>query len=188
MSINLILGLTASACFILGNFILHRTWMLTALAMGMTTVSVQYALGGQWSVAAVNAILLALVIVTAVRTWSPQALTRLGVAAGAILAFTVVATGQIPTSVQSALPLLAATLNILAFTSSSLVRLKIFLALGTFTWLVFDLSWGNWQNGIGDFVGFTMAITAIIRLRVRASKPTAGPRGRTRQGRSNQLV
>lgn len=162
--IYLALGLTASASFIAGNYILNRSAMLAVQILGMSAVSIQYGLLGIWSVVAVNAILLIRNLILWKGTWTPRATATWGWIFAAVLLATVAATGTWPTSFLTALPVLAAILNVVALAASRLPLLKAGLGASSTAWLIMDLSYGNWQNAIGDTFGIIAAAAALIRI------------------------
>lgn len=162
--IYLALGLTASASFIAGNYILNRTGMLLVQVLGMTAVSIQYGLLGVWSVVAVNMVLLVRNLILWRRPWTPTAVARWGWVTLALLAITMMATNSIPTTLIAALPAIAAILNVAALATTRLPLLKAGLGAASLTWLLFDASYGNWQNMIGDAFGVAAALVALIRI------------------------
>lgn len=163
--VPILLGLGASAGFIATNYILHRGWMLAVQFAAIVLVSTQYALVGVWTVVAVNAVLLARNLVFLLAKPSGASLTVWSwVFAGLLTAATIVFLGW-PAGVLDWIALTAGYLNIAAFATQKTVRTKIGLATSSFSWAVFNLLQGNWQNVIGDAFGTVAAVTAIVRLK-----------------------
>lgn len=166
-----IFGAVASVLFIASNYVLNRNLVIILQTAAISVLVLQYSVVmGLFAIAILNAMfivrnfffyikkwerfyplfgIISLVIFTAVYVWL-QIIPDLNT------------TGTV--QLATIFPLLAAWFSTIALAQVNIFRLKIFFAIASLSWVMFDIVLGLWGNIIGDGFSFIAGLIAISRI------------------------
>ena len=166
-----IFGAVASVLFIASNYVLNRNLVIILQTAAISVLVLQYSVVmGLFAIAILNAMFIVRNFFFYIKKWE-RFYPLFGVISLVIFTAIYVWLQIIPDlnttgTVQLAtiFPLLAAWFSTIALAQVNIFRLKIFFAIASLSWVMFDIVLGLWGNIIGDGFSFIAGLIAISRI------------------------
>lgn len=166
-----IFGAVASILFIASNYVLNRNLVIILQTAAISVLVLQYSVVmGLFAIAILNAMFIVRNFFFYIKKWE-RFYPLFGVIS--LIIFTAVyvwlqiipdlnTTGTV--QLATIFPLLAAWFSTIALAQINIFRLKVFFAIASLSWVMFDIVLGLWGNIIGDGFSFIAGLIAISRI------------------------
>lgn len=166
-----IFGAVASILFIVSNYVLNRNLVIILQTAAISVLVLQYSVVmGLFAIAILNAMFIVRNFFFYIKKWE-RFYPLFGVIS--LIIFTAVyvwlqiipdlnTTGTV--QLATIFPLLAAWFSTIALAQINIFRLKVFFAIASLSWVMFDIVLGLWGNIIGDGFSFIAGLIAISRI------------------------